>query len=189
MLTKITASEALDLIVRILLFSIAMTLPATASDNWQLLTQSAGGVVSLVSHLSQSECEHAKSLILGAPSTEKEKEDVQREFERGMAKEWATLAKQKEWQKAHPQCKHVEWWISGGSPYSTRLYSQEDLSGKDGKCSADGRDSFMPLGVDDDLSMLSPDTNPLIEKTQKEAALRKFGFEANAVIQSARCFQ
>jgi len=162
---------------------LATTAPAMASEaRWHLLTQSGGGVVSLVSHLSQSECEHAKNLILGVPSTNKEKEDVQREFESGMAKEWATLGKQKEWQKSHPQCKHVEWWVGSDG------VSKEDLSGKDGKCSVDGRGEAW-RGTEDSLTMWSPDKNPGIAKVQKEEALRKFGFEPNAVVQSARCFE
>jgi hypothetical protein len=153
---------------------ICMRLPL---EHWHLLTVTNGGAVSMIKNLTKQECDHLYRVLMG-PS-----DDAYRAY---MDRTWAELKRVKEWQLAHPQCKHVEWWW-GSSDTGPKTGSVEDLSGKwngkDGWCSVDGQ-SELVRGTEDDLTTWSPDTNPLIEKNARRAAAEKA-----APIKSVECFE
>jgi hypothetical protein len=113
-----------------------------------------------------------RAIMDNGPATEEEKTKVTDLFDAAIAQEWEQLAKQKAWQKDHPQCKHVHWQGGSGA-------SKEDLSGKfegkSGHCSVDGNGELW-RGSDDNLKAWSPDTNPRLAKIACAKALQQFGF-------------
>lgn len=123
--------------------------------------------------LEAAHCPQIERAIMDlGPATAKEADAVATEFERNMKKEYERFAAMKQWQLDHPQCKHVTGWIGSGGG------SKEDFSGnfegKKGQCSSDSKGEWW-RGIDDDLTMVNPDTNPLIAKVQCGNALSKFG--------------
>ena len=123
----------------------------------------------------------ADAIMNLGPITKEEKSTVAADFKARMQREYATLDELKKWQHDHPQCKRVEWWITGGTsinggPWSASTYSVEDFSGhfkgKPGQCSADGRGQAW-RGTEEDLKSYDPTTNPLIAQVACADALHK----------------
>lgn len=121
--------------------------------------------------LEANECPQFADAIMAGIDIPKDKEAVAKKYKQSMQKEYDELSAQKQWQKDHPKCKHVEWW--SGSTSSTEDFSG-NFEGKPGFCSADGR-GMAWHGTDDNLTNYDPDKNDLIAKVRCANALRDVG--------------
>jgi hypothetical protein len=116
---------------------------------------------------------------VGVPSPEQQSR-VEANFRDRMDKERARFAALMGWQDKHPQCKHVQWMMSGGVitnglPDPRDYSSKDDFSGnydgKAGYCAANGHGEAW-RGTEDDMKMENPATNDLIAKVACANALR-----------------
>lgn len=125
-----------------------------------------------------------QAIMNNTPATDEERAKVSEVFQAKMVKNYAEVHKMREWQKAHPQCKHVEWfgvgsWASSSGQSGTTPGSVEDFSGnfhgQKGVCSAGG-DGTAWHGTDDDLTSYDPVTNKFIAQVACADALSGSGF-------------
>ena len=113
----------------------------------------------------------ADAILHGGPITDKEKTEVKNQYYQSMKKEWNKYQAIVQWQKAHPQCKHVEFIGATGE-------GTDNLSGnfdrKIGWCSIVDIHGAEWRGTEDDISMYNPVLNDLIGKFVCADSLRKF---------------
>lgn len=121
--------------------------------------------------LEANKCPQFAEAIMAGIDIRKDKNAVVKKYKERMKKEYDELSAQKQWQKDHPQCKHVEWMAG-------TIYSTEDFGGKHGGtpglCSADGHGTAWH-GTEDDLTNYDPDNNDLIAQVECADALHDAG--------------
>lgn len=118
--------------------------------------------------LEANKCPQWADAIMAGIDNPKDKIAVAKKYKQSMKKEYDELSALKQWQKDHPQCKHVEWMA--GSIYSTEDFSG-NFKGTSGLCSADGH-GIAWHGTEDVLSAYDPDMNDLIAKVKCADILR-----------------
>ena len=114
--------------------------------------------IALAAALAMSAAAHAQS-----PTLAMQKEVVGKIYVSLLADRWTTYLAARQWQQAHPQCKHVGWWkaLDGKAKSADDFSGRHD--GRPGECTADG-DGPARWGSEDNLEAYDPASNPLIAR-------------------------